>query len=475
MMVKNIYIRLTTNALVALVNFATFIIILKTFGKGVIGSIAYCYSLAGIFSLFSDMGLSTAYNKFLASKEEHRDINTFLVLKFILIVVYIIIFLLVYFFKLKNTGIDNKLLLILFTCFVFDLISQIFTSTFTGRRDFAFLSKLEIGSCVLLFVYSFIVCFVIRSKYFIAANKIVLPAVMILGGMFYFFHNKLLKFYKPRWADIKKYFNYALPIAFSSISGRFIIYIDKILLGRFIGMRELGLYEIASRCYTALDRLVKPVTSTLFTEIVHRVANTPSFFREKFRDIIHMLSFFGSTLALIVIFVSSPVVNCFFGAENLRASFVLKFFALVILAKLFWRPYEHVIYAIEKHKVLLYLSPLNLVIRMACYYFLIPLTISDVPVGAIALPITEFIVWFFPAGIVRCWILKKEYGSLHMLEIALKVWLPLALLIIIGYFFHYSIFVFAISLIAFVIAEYYFRVLTKERLNYLVSPFRGMY
>lgn len=472
MLIKNIYIRLGANILVASINILTFMLIVRTFGKEVVGNIVYYYSLAGIFSLFTDLGLSTAYNKFLASQENHRDINVFVILKFFLIVIYILIFLLVYFLKFKNNGIDSKLLLILFTGLVLDLISQIFTSTFVGRRDFAFLSKLELSSSTVLFIYSLIVCFVIRSKYFIAANKVVLPLMMISGGVLYFYRHKLLRLYKPQWVDIKKYLDYALPIAFSSIIGRLIVYIDKILLGKFIGMSELGLYEIASRCYMAVDRLIKPVTSTLFTEIVHKVANTPLFFHKKFRDLVHILNFSGSTLALILIFASSPAVICFFGAENLRSSFILKFFALVILAKLFWRPYEHVIYAIEKHKVVLYLSPLNLVIRMACYYFLIPLTISDVPVGAIALPITEFIVWFFPAGLVRVWILKKEYACLYISEIVFKIWLPLAMMILIGYWFDYSLTLFPIASLIFLAVEYYLKILTKDRLEVLFKPIK---
>jgi len=143
-----------------------------------------------------------------------------------------------------------------------------------------------------------------------------------------------------------------------------------------------------------------------------------------------------------------------------------------MLAKLFWHPYGHVLYAIEKHKLVLYLAPLNLVITIACYYFLIPLKVGRFYLGAAALPLTEFFVLSFPAGLVGMWILKKEYGRLYVRSIISKIWLPLAVFVVIGYLFNYSIFVFAVALPVFLIVEYYFDILTKERWNDLIKPFK---
>ncbi len=473
MLIKNIYIRLVTNVILIAIGLVSSILIVRTFGIEVIGHIAYYYSLAGVFSLFTDLGVTTAYNKFLASEEKPEDIITYLLLKFFLIAIYVLIFFSAYFLKFSKSDVDSKLLFILFACVVFDLIAQVFTATFVGRRDFLSLSKLEIASSVLLFVYNLVVCLLIKSKYFLAANRVIFSLAIIVGGLLYFYRNKLLKPIRPRRSDIKKYVNYSLPMAFSSAVSLFTNHIDKLLLGRFIGMSELGLYQIASICYSKFDRFVKPVTSTMFTEIVHRIASVPSFFHKRFRDLVQILSFSGGVLALSLLFLSTPLITCFYGAENVRSAFILKFFALALLAKSFWRPYNHVIFAIEKHKLILYLEPLSLIVTVACYYFLIPLRIGDFHLGAAALPLTEFIIWFFPAGLLRIWILKKQYGNLHMLETFLKIWLPLAVLVVIGHLFKYSAFVFSITFVVFFIAGYYFNVLTKDRCSELLKPFKA--
>jgi len=215
MLVRNIYIRVGTNILTIGIGLVAFVLIIRTYGVEVVGNIAYYYSLAGIFSLFADLGISTAYNKFLASKENTRDITVYLFLKSFLIAVYILVFFLAYIFKLKNDGIDDKLLFIVFAGVVFDLIGQIFTSTFTGRRDFSTLSKLEIVSALTVCVYNITACFVIVNKYFLAGNLAVPHLVIITGGLFYFGRHRLFKPHKPKWPDIKKYKDYCLPGALS--------------------------------------------------------------------------------------------------------------------------------------------------------------------------------------------------------------------------------------------------------------------
>lgn len=472
MFVKNIYIRITTNAFITVLGIFVFMLIIKVYGIEVVGTITFYVSLAGIFSLFADLGVSTAYNKFLASEDNSRDIVTYLFLKTFLIAVYILVFSLAYFFKFRSAEIDNKFLFIAFAIIVLDLIAQFFTSTFMGKRNFLTLSVIEIVSSIAMCGYNIIACFVIVNKYFLAANLGVFHLVTIISGMAYFRHHKLLKLGKPEWSDIKRYINYCLPIALSSVTGRFATYIDKLLLGKLIGMRELGLYQIAFRCYSGVDKLIKPVTTTMFTEIVHRITNTPSFFHKKFRDIVQILNVSGGVLALALIFLSTPIISLVFGPENIRSAFILKLFALIILAKLFWRPYAQVILSIEKHRLILYLEPLNLLLMMVCYYFLIPLRIGDLQLGAAALPLTEFIIWTLPGGVLRIWILKREYGNIHMLETVLKIWLPLIILIVIGYLLEYPLFVFPIAILAFFIIGYYLNVLTKDRWNNLIKPFR---
>jgi O-antigen/teichoic acid export membrane protein len=471
MFIKNIYIRLGTNVIVEAINFIISILLFRAFGAPIVGLIAYYYGLAGICSLFTDLGISTAYSKFVASEDNYENITAYFFLKSVLIGLYTIIFLGVFAFKWRTGDIDEKLLFILFAGFLLDLIGQMFIATFVGKRDFAYLSRVEITSSVILAVYNLIVCFLIRDKYFLAGSKILFPLAIITGGVLFFYRNKLLRFEAPRWNVIKKYLSYSMPIAFSSVVSQFTTYFDKLIVGKLVGMNELGLYQIASRFYASLDNFVKPITNTMFTEIVHKITNIPKFFHNKFSELVQVLNFFGGLLALAVIFFSTPMITYILKPENVRSAFILKFFMLALLAKLFWRPYDQVVYALDKHKWTLYPLPAQLVIMIACYYLLIPIRINDFYLGSAAIPLTEFITWLVPAGFIRIWVLKKEYGNLHMLETIVKTGVPLVILLAIGYLCKFSLAIFPLILAAYFAISYIFNILTKERWNQLVEPF----
>jgi O-antigen/teichoic acid export membrane protein len=472
MLVKNIYIRVAANILSAAINFIPFILIVRIYGAEVWGNVIYYYSIAGMFSIFSDLGFSTAYNKFIAAEDNPKDIFAFVIIKIILILIYIIAFITWYFLKFSSSSTDNVLLMTVFGIVLLELIAQFFAATMIGKRDFFYLSVVEVVSSLGFFVYTVYICFWGRNLYLLAASKAVVPLLSIVGGCFYFKKKRLYGFFVSEFGVYKKYMIYSLPIAFSSICERMISYLGNLTLGRLLGFEEVGLYQMALKCYAFVDRLVKPVTNTIFTEIVHRINNTEKFFHEQFKDLVEMLNFFGGLIILPMIFASTPVVQVFFGQENTRAAFILQVSALSVLGRLFWRPYNNVIFAIEKHKLICILEPFTIAGIIGCYYLLIPMKIGNsFYLGAAAMPITEFITWVLPVGFLRIWILKKQYGNIHMLQIILKIWFPLA---IAGslVFLSKSIFMLPLAIFIFLTIEYYLKVITAKRIRVLLVPFK---
>lgn len=471
-MIKNIYIRTATNVVTSVIGLIPLILIIKTFGTEAWGRVTYYYSLAGIFSILTDLGFSTAYNKFLASEDNPRNITTFLFFKVLLIAGYAVTFVSVYFLKFRDGQTDTRLLWIVFVVLMLELMAQFFTATLVGKRDFAYMSISEIVASIVLFAYTLFICFVRPNIYVLASTKMVLPLVTIIWGIAYFQKKKIAWFSLPARAEIMKYVSFAMPIAFSTISGNFISYADKLVLGKLMGVNEVGLYQVAQRCYAAIDRLIKPVTNTMFTEIVHRIANVPDFFHKRFQDLVQILSFFSGIFAIVLIFGSTFVVAAVFGAENIRSAFILKFFSLSVVLRLFWRPYTNVIFAIEKHRFVTMVEPLGVLMMIGCYYLLIPAKISGTSVGAAALPISEFIMCFIPTGILKLFVLKRHFGTLGITKLLTGVWIPLAAIVFVGYFFNYSIFLLPIALLLFVGAEFYMGILTKDRFDDLMLPIR---
>jgi len=472
MLVRNIYIRVAANFAVAAINFIPIILIVKVFGSQTWGKVVYYYSLAGVLSSLSDLGLSTAYNKFLAAENDLKDIFAFLTLKIILIFIYVLIFTAVYLLKFRYDSANSILLKIGFVAIFLELFANFFTATMVGKRDFFYLSVVEIASACILFIYTVGICLFKPNVYMLGYSKAIVPLVTVIGGFFYFGKKSLFRFSVPQASYFKKYISYSLPIGFSNICERLLSHFDKLVLGNLLGTGEVGFYQIAQRCYAGVDRFIKPVTSTMFTEIVHRITKDQSFFRKQFKSLVETLNFAGAIFVIIIIFAGRPIVQLFFGAENLRSAFILQFFALSVMGRLFWRPYAHVIFALEKHRLITALEPLTLVVIIACYYLLIPLKIGDsFYLGAAALPITEFITWFLPVGFLRIIILKKQYGNIHIWDIVLKIWLPLAIIISTALFVR-SVLMLPLAIFAFILIEYFLNIINGQRLQELIAPLK---
>lgn len=474
-MIKNIYIRTGTNVITSIIGFIPLILIVRTFGSEVWGRVTYYYSLAGVLSILADLGVSTAYTKFQASEDNPREAAIFLFFKVLLILGYAIVFAAAYFFKFRDGQTDAKLLWVMFAVIMLELISQYFIATLAGKRDFAYMSIAEIAAAIALFVYTLFACFVKPDIYVLAASKTVLPLVTIIWGVAYFKKKEIIWFSMPTRAEIMKYVSFSAPIAVSTILGNFISYADKLVLGKLMGLNEVGLYQIAQRCYAGIDKFLKPVTNTLFTEIVNRIANVPDYFHKRFQDLVQLLGFLSGVLVIILIFSSTFVVNAFFGAENIRSAFILKFCAFSVVTRLFWRPYATVIYAIEKHRLVTIVSILGIFVMIGFYYLLIPAKIFDVYIGAAALPIAEFIASLIPSGILMLFLLKRHFGTLGIKKSLTGVWIPLAAIIFAGYFFDYSIILLPVALGLFIAIEFYFGILTRGRLDDLIRPVRKVW
>ncbi len=470
-MIKNTYIRVGSNILTSAIGILPIILIIRIFGVSTWGKVVYYYSVAGLYTIFADFGFSQAYSKFLAADDKPEDISTFLFFKFLFTIFTLAIFFGAYFFKFRHSDFDVALLFSVFGVLLAELAAQFFTLTFVGRRDFVYYSVVEILASLLVFVYVLFVCFVMPNIYMLAVSKAILPLVTVVGGLIYFRRNGLSYFLPLRLSDIRRYFSYAFPIAFSSVLGRFLSYFDKVALGSLLGVSEVGIYQIALRCYAFFDKLIKPVTNTMFTEIAHRISNVPDFFHKKFQDLLQVLNFFGGLLAICLVFGSSFVVVGIFGIENIRAAFILKFLVFSIVSRLFWRPYSHVIYSIEKHRLIALIEPFGAVVMISLYYLLIPLDISGIKFGAAALPISEFTAWLLPAGFLRIIVLKRHFGVIGLRSLLVRIYCPLAFIFVVGYFLDYSVIALLPALAVFTAVEIYLGILTKARWIELTKPF----
>jgi O-antigen/teichoic acid export membrane protein len=137
-------------------------------------------------------------NKFLAAEDDSKDVFAYLVLKSILIFAYVLVFAAIYLLKYRYETGNNILLRIGFYAIFLELVADFFTNTMIGKRDFFYLSVVEIVSACVLFIYTIGVCFGKPDVYLLAYSKVVVPVISIIGGFFYFGEKDLFRFSMPQ-------------------------------------------------------------------------------------------------------------------------------------------------------------------------------------------------------------------------------------------------------------------------------------
>jgi PST family polysaccharide transporter/lipopolysaccharide exporter len=475
MLVRNIYARLGSNLVRGGLSVISSILIIRILGVEVVGRIAYYYGLVGMFTLFTDMGISVAYRKFLTTRDSsEQDVGGYVFLRLGLILLFCIIVWVAHIWISQSRGFDELMFLIAFSVTLIDLVSHFFIHTMSGQRDFVFLSKIEVAGSFSLFLYNLAVCFLFPSQYFLALNMAVVPIFLIAGGIYYVRRHDQIVIGMPSTETVVRYAKYSIPLSVSSVVGLFTVHFEKVVLGRLIGIRELGFYQLALSIFSGFDKVIKPVTNTLFTELSYRINRSAEFMRERFRDLVQTLNMIAATLALLLIFASSPVVDLFYGVENMRTAAILQCYVLVLFSRLFWRPYRHVLYAIEAHHPIGYLSVIDLAIRLGLYYTLMPMTIGGKPLGAMAIPLIEFIIWIIPSGIYNGFALRKRFGDIHMTGVLCRIWLPAALIMYGAFLISYTLYLFPLCVALFLMLEYHLSVLTRERWDGLVMPLKDL-
>lgn len=132
---------------------------------------------------------------------------------------------------------------------------------------------------------------------------------------------KYQKYFSFRDVDIfvlKDLLNYSSPIVLSSIGIVMAASFDRLMIGSYLGMQELGYYAVATRL-SAIVSIFYYVISTAMTPVVYREHKKPEI-KTLIASICKLTCCFSITLLVIIIFYSRSIVTLFAGDEFTVAS-----------------------------------------------------------------------------------------------------------------------------------------------------------
>lgn len=430
MLGTKIILQLILDNSINLVSFLATIILARSFGPEILGIVGFILAIVGVISFVGDLGFSQAHiNKVAGGYDLGFANGTFFLIKLVLGLV-ILVFALGYvlfgkYFGAIGIPVEYRAIFILIVLgFLFTFLGQTILTTFQARQEvikynFAFffgrLTKL------LIILASSLLALQILA----VASAFFFEGLVILVAAIFLFKKYPIKL--PRIADLKAYFNYALPLTTWVLIAQFTSGIDRLIIKNFWGVTEVGFF-FAIQSVIALPQSFSTAAMNLFFPQASALSKEGKNAElQKYTDlIVKYLGFITIPLVILIVIFSKPLIILFLGKAYEGASGVLQIFALAILVLTISRPYSYVLLCSQQHKLFPAINIFVLILTIVFDIIFIPKSIFGLQffgLGAAGAALASLLGW--GVGLVL-------FGFVNYKYIAVKFYFPLARQLVAG-------------------------------------------
>lgn len=400
------------------IGFVTLFFVARLMGAEAIGVIGYHLGLLGLFAICLDLGISTAHIKRVSEKKDLGEcVGTFLTLKLAALVIYSLVILIYIYFR-KSTleisagmGYVKDIFVILFVYYVFDQLTSVLLTTFSGRQEFVKLNiPTLIGRLVKMVVAISFALLGWKAKGL--AYAYLLEAVISLSYAAFLFWKSNIQIKKPTSEMLKSYVRYALPLMVIIPTSVFSANIVQVMIGKLSNAEQVGFYFVIQ----SLISIPNAISSSAMVALLPKVSS--DYAKKNYQTMTASVEKAARYLSIIVTLVaaifcglSDLILRVCYNFYSREASLCLVFLSLSTVVASIARPYLNFLVGIEKHykNVLVNLGAL-FVVCLCCAYF-IPSRIfmfTGLNLGAAGAGLAQLVMWVF-AGIWFYYLARKEF------------------------------------------------------------------
>jgi O-antigen/teichoic acid export membrane protein len=146
----------------------------------------------------------------------------------------------------------------------------------------------------------------------------------------YYWQNRLHFFFKIRMEALRKIMFFSLYQFLFNLINYFSRNLDKLLIGRFIGMSPLGYYEKSYRLMLLplqnITFVVTPVMQPIFSSFQNNLYDLA----EKYKKVLHLLAYISFPLSALLYFTARELILIFFGNQWGEAIGIFQILALTV-------------------------------------------------------------------------------------------------------------------------------------------------
>jgi O-antigen/teichoic acid export membrane protein len=345
--------------------------VLGTEGYGVF---SYALSLAALFTVFSDIGLSPLLTREIVKQPEKikEYFSTSFILKLILLLATVLITLTIapFFIKIEAA---RSLIPIIVILIAFDSLRDFGFSLTRAENRMETEAGLKIATNIAITALGVIVLTIrpeTRNLAIAYAAGSGIGLVLVIGKLWNQFKNALTYFKKEL---IKPILTAAWPFAIMGLLGGFMINIDTVILGWFKPSHELGLYAAAYRPVLLLYVIPGFLSISLFPIMSRFVQkNKAEEMKKILQKSLALVLGVALPIALGGLIVAKPFITLLFGSEYSAASLA---FQILTFALLFVFPgtiIGNAIFAYDRQRIFIFSTAGGAILNIVLDILLIP-------------------------------------------------------------------------------------------------------
>lgn len=308
------------------------------------GVVGFAFGFISLFSILGDLGFGAAHVKRISEgKDFGKCVGTFIATKIILaslfasVTILSIVIWRFVFGKGFESSLHEQAVYILLAYFVLASLSQVFTTTFSAKKEIA---KTQIPYFLFTFVRVLITLFIA----YLGFGVLALAYTYLLGEIFQFsiayFFFRPCPVKKPSMDYLKNYSQFAFPMAIASAASIVILNVDRVFIQLFWGAQQVGEYFAVFN----LSRFILGFSSALAVLLLPTISEYHA--KNNIKEIKALtlsaeryLSMIVFPCIILIVALAEPIIHILLSDKYLPALPVLQILPFFVLLEILSQPY----------------------------------------------------------------------------------------------------------------------------------------
>ena len=295
--------------------------IARYFGPEQFGLWSYCISFAGLFVVFSNLGLDTIIVRDLIRFPEKEAVilGTAFWLKLLAGILTFLLTLFAIWITNDKKNITIVLVGLYSGAYIFQSLNVI-DHYFQSKV----MSKYTVISSGTAFIISTLIKIVLLLK---NASLTAIATVGLVETIFtmcflviaYRFNHRQIRLWTYQYKVAKELLRNSWPMILSGVSIMIFLRIDQIMIGNILGDREVGIFVTSARM-SELSFFLPMVIITSATASIIQAKNQGDLYLLRLEKLLNLTTFLALIIAIIISFTSELIINTLFGLDYSQAA-----------------------------------------------------------------------------------------------------------------------------------------------------------